>query len=303
MRRVFWLLVLVCPLWAQAASFDCEKAASPRERLICSDGYLSQLDSDLARLYHLAMSATDGALLASQRQWIKDSTARCPSDVKCLIQDYEQRRSATVDLLRAAVLEKADTVKAGPYSFKQPRVPLGGNQNFISYPILIGQPEDVAAGFNALSMPPNKWFYDDCEEQNADSHAGFATDKVVTLDESSWMYCEGAAHGYGTESARTIVMRPKPHLIKAEDLFRADAVWQAKLADLSVAALKEEISLDADQEKSVRDSAAKPENWAVTPQGLKIQFGFLAGYLSGQSSASIAWSKLDGLLLANPPFQ
>jgi hypothetical protein len=192
------------------------------------------------------------------------------------------------------VLEKADLVKAGPYSFKLPHVPLNaeGDKNFISYVVLTGQPDEVVASFNAITVPPNKWFFDDCEEQNADSSIQSATDKMVTLHHTSWMFCEGAAHGYGAESSQTIIMQPKPHLIAPGDLFREEVDWRSRLADLA-----------PDQKQSVRDAAVDPKNWALTPTALVIDLGFVNGYAGGQSALTIPWNKLDGLLVANPPFQ
>lgn len=76
------LLLVVCPAVAVAQpSFDCQKAGSDAEELICADASLSQLDQRLAQTYEQAVSAAEnldaGAdaalenLRASQRGWIK----------------------------------------------------------------------------------------------------------------------------------------------------------------------------------------------------------------------------------------
>jgi uncharacterized protein len=55
-----------------AASFDCSKAASFAESSICKDGYLSSVDSILARSYQKALAEAEhpDELRQSQREWL-----------------------------------------------------------------------------------------------------------------------------------------------------------------------------------------------------------------------------------------
>lgn len=53
---------------AQAASFDCSKASSKVEKLICSDSLVSELDSSLNKVY----SAIEEKPVEDQRAWIKN---------------------------------------------------------------------------------------------------------------------------------------------------------------------------------------------------------------------------------------
>jgi len=57
---------------AMAASFDCSKARTAVEKMICSDSVLSQLDEQLNAAYSGALSRIDNkaALKASQRSWL-----------------------------------------------------------------------------------------------------------------------------------------------------------------------------------------------------------------------------------------
>ena len=64
------------PLAAQnGPSFDCTKANSTAEELICADPALSALDREISRLYDLARGSVSGSdlamLKAYQRGWIK----------------------------------------------------------------------------------------------------------------------------------------------------------------------------------------------------------------------------------------
>jgi hypothetical protein len=74
-------------------SFDCAKARSITERLICADPELSRLDRDLGRLYARAREASPNPAAFrrdSDAQWaLRERTCR---DRECLVRWYAQRR-------------------------------------------------------------------------------------------------------------------------------------------------------------------------------------------------------------------
>jgi uncharacterized protein len=72
-----WLLFAPC---ASAASFDCAKARSQVEKLICADDTLSRLDDELGAAYQQALkvSTSRTALVEWQREWLRsDELTRC----------------------------------------------------------------------------------------------------------------------------------------------------------------------------------------------------------------------------------
>jgi uncharacterized protein len=85
-------LILVClytitvaaPQTVRAASFDCTKAASAVEKLICSDAEISKLDDDLAATY-----AARGRPTGDQRRWLGQRNA-C-KDRECIKNAYSTR--------------------------------------------------------------------------------------------------------------------------------------------------------------------------------------------------------------------
>lgn len=83
-------------LWtcAPAASFDCKKAVSTTEKLICSDAETSALDGKLQGAYETALAATDAygkkELAKEQRNWLKYARDICQDSV-CLRQAYTSR--------------------------------------------------------------------------------------------------------------------------------------------------------------------------------------------------------------------
>ncbi|MBU9437959.1 DUF1311 domain-containing protein [Burkholderia multivorans] len=79
---------------AIVASFDCTKAASKIERLICSSPETASADKQLASVYRAAAakSSDPAALKQQQREWLKDRNA-C-DDAACLLKTTEARIQA-----------------------------------------------------------------------------------------------------------------------------------------------------------------------------------------------------------------
>jgi uncharacterized protein YecT (DUF1311 family) len=68
------LLLILVAAPATAASFDCAKARTKVEKLICKDPQLSRQDEDLAKAYGEALKLWDGQIAAyvklNQRGWV-----------------------------------------------------------------------------------------------------------------------------------------------------------------------------------------------------------------------------------------
>lgn len=91
---------------AQAASFDCAKAASKSEKQICANPTLSALDEELAKVYDSAKNQlspeSQKLFVSGQRAWLKFHSSYCfynesakPADktasTQCQIQEYKSR--------------------------------------------------------------------------------------------------------------------------------------------------------------------------------------------------------------------
>jgi uncharacterized protein YecT (DUF1311 family) len=75
-----------------APSFDCAKASTGAERLICSNQQLSSLDVQLMQAYRKAMSrtATKDSLKAALIEWRKNQRDAC-STAECMVSVYQAR--------------------------------------------------------------------------------------------------------------------------------------------------------------------------------------------------------------------
>lgn len=80
-------------LEAHAASFDCAKARSGAEKLICSDSTISALDDSLNEEYEFVSERNsdeeNASLRAQQKTWL--ATRNKCSDIACLRRSYEIR--------------------------------------------------------------------------------------------------------------------------------------------------------------------------------------------------------------------
>jgi uncharacterized protein len=82
-----------------AASFDCRKAGTAIEKMICGDQRLSALDEALASSFKEAMRTNPGTARPAQLEWLKQRNA-C-QDVACVAAAYQSRisdlRSSSLD--------------------------------------------------------------------------------------------------------------------------------------------------------------------------------------------------------------
>ena len=76
----------------RAASFDCRKAATAIEKMICADPALAALDCQLAAAYRraLAISPRPDSIQSDQHSWLARERARC-TDAACLKKAYGSR--------------------------------------------------------------------------------------------------------------------------------------------------------------------------------------------------------------------
>jgi uncharacterized protein YecT (DUF1311 family) len=85
------IATLSFPMLSCAASFDCTKASSTTEKLICNNEFISKLDEQLASSYKQAMekSIDKDVLKKSQAAWLKQQ--RACKDAACLEIAYQAR--------------------------------------------------------------------------------------------------------------------------------------------------------------------------------------------------------------------
>lgn len=105
------IAILLKPLVVHAASFDCTKATSRVEKLICADDVLSKLDDELATAFRTASDVADAAhqVRREQSQWLASRNA-C-GDRACIKSAYDRRLA---DLRTARVSSQAGKPTSAP---------------------------------------------------------------------------------------------------------------------------------------------------------------------------------------------
>lgn len=83
---------MLAPGSAAGASFDCSRARTQVEKMVCGDAALSRLDDQLAEAYAavLQKSGGSGRVKTEQRNWLKNGRDRC-RDAQCLKNAYASR--------------------------------------------------------------------------------------------------------------------------------------------------------------------------------------------------------------------
>lgn len=93
MKRLLLIVLgwLMLSFVTHAASFDCGKATTKVEKLICADAELSKLDEELSAAYKTAIQDEKQAeaIRQAQKQWMKERNV-C-ADVACVMLAYEMR--------------------------------------------------------------------------------------------------------------------------------------------------------------------------------------------------------------------
>ncbi|RJF99534.1 lysozyme inhibitor LprI family protein [Noviherbaspirillum saxi] len=136
---------------AWAASFDCHKARTPSEKLICSDPSLSKLDEDLNAAYKRALeSGQDKTLIRHwQREWLTSYSVTSCTTVVCLKEAF----SLQIKLLNQVALPNAETAT---WSGRYVRYWNGKEDRHTASILLIGLTgERVFATGSALWFGPN----------------------------------------------------------------------------------------------------------------------------------------------------
>lgn len=90
--RLLTALLAVIASHAHAASFDCTKARTQVEHLVCDTPTLSQLDETLAAMYKAALTS-DPAARQRQLTWLRETRDRC-NDAQCLAAAYQTQIQA-----------------------------------------------------------------------------------------------------------------------------------------------------------------------------------------------------------------
>ena len=329
-----WLIrLLVIPLAvgctalpARGASFDCTKAGTWIEQLVCEDETLGRLDERLAEAYRAIRDAaqSDAAALdrlsSRQQAWLaeRDGCKLTP----CITRLYEQRLAELGEPStppRGVPLEQQRIQETGPH-FSIEAV----------YPVLTGDGPVVAKAnqeIRALVDQVVGTFRGQIAEYDAeppevptdggdrgeeargwegpdwslgiDYGSPYQTDRFLAIPFSGYEYT-GGAHGMSLILPLVIDLATGQP-IAPEGLFLPGSPWLERLSERCFAGLRGRELLSADTEWLREGTAPTAENYALLfpgPEGLTVTFPpySVAPYAAGIQEVLIPYGDLAGLL-------
>ncbi len=303
---------------AESASFDCVKARSPKEKLICQDGILSASDASLGQVYHLRylrLSKTGQRLLEhSEDGWLNYVSLVCPlsktSDASaaasCLEKEYHYREEQLQDVgqrIGPFVFNRIDLFSAHPVADDE----TGGNPGFatriISYPQIDNVSNAYEAEWNKNAAQTTVDEACDVGDYLSSYEINLASRLLIALTWSRSFYCHGTPHGEGESTSDNQVFRPRPSPIKVSDLFKVDSAWKQTLQGLFWRQLTNAgWSPPHDNADHVKESllalVVMPERWILKKDGLSVSYNSYEGgcYACSPPAVKLTWHDLTSVL-------
>jgi uncharacterized protein len=298
--RVAGLLPLVAAApMATAASFDCAKAGTRIEKLICADAELGRLDTELGRLYAEARrsAAEPAAMKRAQRDWLR-LRDRCP-DSTCVADAYRARISALGGAPARSAADKPGGGSAATAAMGEPKLQRTAKAVRITqegprfevkaaYPRLGGDKAAAAAERTLAAVVETE--VDDFRQMyremlaegghvgqpwalNIDYDEVYAAPRFWSVGLASYSYT-GGAHG-GVAHLPVVIDRDTGKRVPPAGLFKPGSPWLKALSEHSYKALAGQAVFRGGEEWLMTGTAPTAENYQkLLPlgDGLRVVF-------------------------------
>jgi uncharacterized protein YecT (DUF1311 family) len=327
-------LLFLVPV-AQAASFDCAKAATSFEKAVCASPELSKRDETLAKAYATALgglsSPAAAQVKAGQHDWLDYAARLCSDDAQPIAGAYTaDQTQCLVGEFGNRIAEFEASKMQGGYRFYPVELRLierdpdatADSYNKVATKhfttVKIDGDDDVAAAFNALteklradddfSIGENTTLFakgsdklatgDTFTDVDLTTTVSSVSSQRITLSTEYYWYGHGAAHGNYAISYTHFLTGEKRELV-ASDIFAGDD-WQKSFGDMVVAATKDQLGDDyqGSDDADVAASAIDPSRWDFSDGGLTVQFEpyEVASYAAGAVRVTVPWTELGDML-------
>jgi uncharacterized protein YecT (DUF1311 family) len=337
MRRIATCILALATV-AQAASFDCKLAKSPREKAICADPRLSAADSALAAQFAAlrAKLAPSGfaAVQQDQRAWLSylDVVCNAPNPngkldiAACLQQHYtggpgdiegREQELRTTTRGPAQLYTRALYVTVPDTDAPSTRGP--GDPGFGDFAFRWPQANAATGALAAFNTAANAFIlkvarsngYDQAPTLRAATGGGQSVDISYTITGANSHYILAAftdffdGHGAHPDTSwfsfnYSLDLNRELH---PGDVFATG--WQDHLTQIALAKLKQQkidIWDGAEGPNGVHDGVTNPDQWTLDNQALTVNFAQyqINCYACGGGKLSFSWQDLEPLL--NPAF-
>lgn len=307
-------------------SFDCAKAKTAGEQIICSDSALSKADRKMAAAY-TRLKRTESAesfatVQAAQRAWLAYVNRACgagkpmPEDqgekndiIGCLTDNYTDR----ADRLAAAEVVKSGALALEPRMRVLTRNRPSTEESDI-YPWLRGGPQ--AAPFNAWiakALKLNKRrmddkdlfpFGDDVADMKLYAHRTYSVARfdarMVSLQIATFDYTGGAHEAINERSLNWDMRKQKP--IALGDVFADGDAGKRFAIDYCLKDLKAQNAENADRD-NVAIVVREGSNWLFGPRDATVHFTVYtaASFAGGEFDVKIPYRALKPYLRPDAP--
>ncbi|MBI3677339.1 MAG: DUF3298 domain-containing protein [Proteobacteria bacterium] len=312
-------------------SFDCLKAKTTADKLICWDAALSKSDSDLAVSYAQLKKSESvegfAAIQTTQRIWLAYALKSCgatgampdnPGDKRtmtdCLNDEYRDR----ADTLGGAKVLKSGALVLEPRlrTFTKLKPPTSDTD---FSPLMSGGPQ--AAAFNAWiakSFRLSKRRMDDKDlfAFGSDIPEGMKLyarrtysvtrfdSKIVSLQVATYDYTGGAHEAIAESALSWDMAKSKPLLLG--DVFAKGKAWKKFVSDFCLRDLKDQFAAQQSPEPdaaAIEAVIADGGNWLFAKDHARIHFTeyAIASFAAGEFDVDIPYTTLKPYLKAAAP--
>ena len=177
----------------------------------------------------------------------------------------------------------------------------------LSYPQIVKPTTEAQRDWNRRRANEHK-IPKDVEHSDTDwtysYEMGLVTSKIISMQQSNFMYGHGTPHGYGgTTSSNWLLGETRE--MRPEDMFSSSAQWPQALSRICA----DEIAKlnNKDMTNKMADPAQllpmviEAHRWFLTDAGLMVQFDTyeLGGHTDGEAQIQISWNRLKPYLNAD----
>jgi uncharacterized protein len=291
-----------------AASFDCTKATTTSEKLICKDPELSKLDEQMAKAYHQMRNNLDkngkNEILKSQKMWLKYWPTICENNnLECAREVYRQRiNEFAIENNYLQTFTKYDvhihSAKPSEYDSEMFQFAICD----WTYTALNNTSNDVIISSINHWLIPSEGSVLDCVEDNGSDTENHTilrrvSSNVLMRLNSSYFMGHGAAHPNGVATYSYFNISQNRELLTS-DIF-AKAEWNSTATAYIYQHLQEELQdMIQTDPGEISKMISTTTLWEITPSSLNIQFNSydVAPYVSGPQEVTIPWTKLKPYL-------
>lgn len=313
--------VFAIPVPAMSARLDCAHTTTPRERLICHDSSLFDLDDQLGRAYEAkrAILSPHGhdLLRDSERDWLHFIATVCPlaapsgtgvpwNPKQCLEGNYRERLGQLKKVGQRVgpfVFSRVDLYNAEPAPDARTGSQPGFYVEHVAYPQIDSPSTPQAVAWNKKSLKVLSKNDTDPGDYDTDYEIDYANQRVISVQWNDSYYYHGAAHGGGGFTTQNLVLWPTLRALTERDIFGTSNGWVKTLQELFWSELRKGGWKPPEDEAETVKSAIerkviRPEYWTFTAEGLKVSFSAYEGgcYTCTPYPVTVPWADFKPLL-------